>query len=172
MLIGQDLLNAHFNMTPLQPTYHITPSLAIIRTKMGLVFIGKFNTKKFKRWRLTSTEVKRMKKALYPDNEKSDSRIKISSVQKEKLNNTLAFKVFDIKRSWKEYACKYLAFLKFVTLKIIFLFRFFLEPVYQLSLSLRISSSLFSWFDSKMSSRRHFYPPSTFYQFSPHIFLF
>ena len=106
MLIGQDLLNAHFNMTPLQPTYHITPSLAIIRTKMGLVFIGKFNTKKFKRWRLTSTEVKRMKKSLYPNNEKRDDIKKISLVQKEEVDNILTLKVSDIKRNWSQFFCK------------------------------------------------------------------
>ncbi|KAH9397056.1 hypothetical protein TYRP_003360, partial [Tyrophagus putrescentiae] len=46
MLIGQDLLNAHFNIHPIQPTYHITPSLVIIRTKMGLAFLGQFDIEK------------------------------------------------------------------------------------------------------------------------------
>ncbi len=39
MLIGQDLLNAHFNVHPRQPTYHISPSLVLFRTKMGLAFM-------------------------------------------------------------------------------------------------------------------------------------
>ncbi len=113
MLIGQDLLNAHFNMTPLQPTYHITPSLAIIRTKMGLAFIGKFDKKKFRQWRLNATETQKLKATLYPDNEKSDDIKKISLVQKEEIDNILTLNVSDIKRNWSQFFCKCFLFYLF-----------------------------------------------------------
>ncbi len=108
MLIGQDLLNAHFNMQPLQPTYHITPSLAIIRTKMGLAFIGKLDIEKFKQWTLSETEAQKMKETLYSENKKIVNEIEMLPFQKEELNNILTFKISDIKRSWFEYICKIL----------------------------------------------------------------
>ncbi|KAH9390779.1 hypothetical protein TYRP_006363 [Tyrophagus putrescentiae] len=65
MLIGQDLLNAHFNVHPCQPTYHISPSLVLFRTKMGLAFMGQFDTEKFKQWTNSKKKAKEMKIALY-----------------------------------------------------------------------------------------------------------
>ena len=107
MVIGQDLLNAHFNMTPLQPTYHITPSLANIRTKMGLAFIGKFDIEKFKQWTLCAVDAETMKKALCPES-KSDllNDIEMSPAKREELNKMLTVNISDIKRSWCEYICK------------------------------------------------------------------
>ena len=104
MLIGQDLLNAHFNMTPLQPTYHITPSLAIIRTKMGLAFIGHFDTEKFKKWSLSATETQKIKETLYPESDGNE--FELSLIQREELNNILTYKVSEIKQSWREFIRK------------------------------------------------------------------
>ena len=104
MFIGQDLLNAHFNMTPLQPAYHITPSLAIIRTKMGLAFIGHFDTEKFKKWSLSATETQKIKETLYPESDGNE--FELSLIQKEELNNILTYKVSEIKQSWRDFIRK------------------------------------------------------------------
>ncbi len=103
MIIGQDLLNAHFNIHPIQPTYHITPSLAIIRTKMGIAFLGQFDTDKFKQWILSTTESQKMKEALYPNN---TNEFDILTAQNEEVNNILAFTIFDIKKNWIKLLCK------------------------------------------------------------------
>ena len=119
MIIGQDLMNAHFNIHPIQPTYHITPSLAIIRTKMGLVFLGQFDTDKFKQWTLSTTETQKMKEILYPNN---TNEFDISTVQKEEINNILTFNIFDIKKNLIELICKFLLYLSYANIKNYFIF--------------------------------------------------
>ncbi len=104
MIIGQDLLNAHFNIHPIQPTYHITPSLAIIRTKMGIAFLGQFDTDKFKQWTLNRTKIRKIKKKLHS---KKTNEIDISSTQKEKINDILTLDISDIKKNLIELICKF-----------------------------------------------------------------
>ncbi len=119
MIIGQDLLNAHFNIHPIQPTYHITPSLAIIRTKMGIAFLGQFDTEKFKQWTLSTVEAQKMKEALYL---KSTDEIDISPAQREEINNILTFNIFDIKKNLIELICKFLLYLSYANIKKYFIF--------------------------------------------------
>ncbi len=111
MIIGQDLLNAHFNIHPIQPTYHITPSLTIICTKMGIAFLGQFDTEQFKQWNLSTAESQKMKEALYPNN---TDEFDISTAQKEKVNSILTFK---IKKNWIDLICKILLYLSYANTK-------------------------------------------------------
>ncbi|KAH9409431.1 hypothetical protein TYRP_010438 [Tyrophagus putrescentiae] len=66
MIIGQDLINEHILMQPRQPTYHISPFLSIVRTKMGLTFSGRFKVERFAKWKLSRRQTKKMKNILYP----------------------------------------------------------------------------------------------------------
>lgn len=111
MLIGQDLLNAHFNMTPFQPTYHLSSSLAIIRTKMGLTFTGQFDMKKFLLWNVSETEIKKIKETLYPAKNDKKNDDDLSTTQREEIDKLLTFKVANVKQSWSEYTCKNLIFI-------------------------------------------------------------
>ncbi len=101
MLIGQDLLNAHFNVHPRQPTYHISPSLVLFRTKMGLAFMGQFDTEKFKHWTISKKKTKEMKIALYSLN-KDKATNQLSTAKKDKISCILKPPL-----SWKDYAGKY-----------------------------------------------------------------
>ena len=51
-------------MKPAQPIFHLRPSLALIRTTMGLTLMGKFSREWFETWTPTAKKVMRMKKAL------------------------------------------------------------------------------------------------------------
>lgn len=64
MYIGQDLLNRHFLMQPYQPVAHLTPSLALLRTKMGLTLLGSFSRATFARWTPTNAQVRKLKEVL------------------------------------------------------------------------------------------------------------
>ena len=105
MLIGQDLLNAHFNIHPIQPTYHITPSLVIIRTKMGLAFLGQFDIEKFKKWTLSANEIQKMIETLYP---KNINKMDMSLAQREEINRILTFNVSLNHQDWIEFISKIL----------------------------------------------------------------
>lgn len=103
MLIGQDLLNAHFNVHPRQPTYHISSSLMLFRTKMGLAFMGQFDTEKFKQWMMSEKEAEVMKRALYFENKDTTFR-RLSPTQEDELCCILT--PSSPPMSWKECACK------------------------------------------------------------------
>ena len=103
MLIGQDLLNAHFNVHPRQPTYHISPSLVLFRTKMGLAFMGQFDTEKFKQWTMSKKKAEKVRKALYSENKNKTLKMP-SPAQENDLCRILALSAPPI--SWKERACK------------------------------------------------------------------
>ena len=109
MIIGQDLLNAHVNLHPFQPTYHITPSLAIIRTAMGPAFVGQFDIEKFKQWTLSTIEAKIMKETLYSEQTDEQLNFDITSDQKDEISKVLLYKVPDVKKNWIEFICKTLS---------------------------------------------------------------
>lgn len=64
LVIGQDLLSRYFLIKPFQPTYHLTPFLALVRTTMGLTLLGFFEKHNFDKWTPPQEEVARVKEAL------------------------------------------------------------------------------------------------------------
>ena len=107
MILGLDLLNRFILMHPHQPIYHITPKLAIIRTKMGLTFSGPFDVEKFAKWKLNLKKSQVLKKTLYPKQSQQNalSNDTLVSVQKkQQLANVLKDELVIYEHS--EYLCK------------------------------------------------------------------
>ena len=124
MLIGRDLLNAHFITPPYQRSYHITPSLVLFRSAMGLSFMGNFNVKKFSKATLSAVELAKIKATLYPEkysssstqdasderkctNGKTGEKGELTAFQKEEIKRILSFDMATFRRSWSEFICKF-----------------------------------------------------------------
>ena len=105
MLIGQDLINEFILMHPYQPTYHITHTLSIIRTKMGLTFSGYFDVDTFRKLKLSFKKEKKMKKILYPKVE-SLNKETFSFLDKIQVSKTLRLNINNHNFHYMDYFCK------------------------------------------------------------------
>ena len=103
-------------MHPFQPTYHLTPSLALTRTKIGLTFSGWLDYQTLNSWKVTPEEVKRIENTLYPENNsnqpepsfeiKAKQQTTLSLQTQTKLNKLLTLKLFSTSLIYVDYYCK------------------------------------------------------------------
>ena len=103
-------------MHPFQPTYHLTPSLALTRTKIGLTFSGWLDYQTLNSWKVTPEEVKRIENTLYPENNsnqpepsfeiKAKQQTTLSLQTQTKLNKLLTLKLSSTSLSYVDYYCK------------------------------------------------------------------
>ena len=102
-------------LRPSQPTFHLSPSLAITRTTMGLTVMGRYSRQELlEGWTPSEEEAGRMRETLLgsckPKREKEEEEEDCEEVKRKEIEEALTVRVCELKDEGrlklKEYCCK------------------------------------------------------------------